>query len=71
MYDNGIKIAVGTDAGNPFIFHGISIYKEMKAMQDAGIPARDLIIMATKNGALAMERLDDFGTLERGKMAIL
>ncbi|BFP43452.1 amidohydrolase family protein [Flavobacteriaceae bacterium GF1] len=71
MYDNGIKIAVGTDAGNPFTFHGISIYDEMEAMQDAGIPARDLIIMATKNGALAMDRLDDFGTLERGKLADL
>ncbi|MEM1338699.1 MAG: amidohydrolase family protein [Bacteroidota bacterium] len=71
VHENNIKIAVGTDAGNPFTFHGISIYDEMEAMQDAGISADDLIVMATKNGALAMDRLDDFGTLEKGKMANL
>ena len=71
IHDNGIKIAVGTDAGNPFTFHGISIYDEMEAIQNTGIPASDLIVMATKNGALAMDRLDDFGTLEKGKMANL
>jgi imidazolonepropionase-like amidohydrolase len=40
-------------------------------MQRAGIPAKDLIGMATRSGALAMRRLDDFGTLEPGKMADL
>ncbi len=71
VYDAGITIAVATDAGNPGTFHGISIYEEMEAMQNAGIPAIDLIQMATQNGATAMERLDDFGTLEKGKMADL
>lgn len=71
VYDAGITIAVGTDAGNPGTLHGPSIYEEMEAMQEAGIPAKDLIVMATRNGALAMERLDDFGTLESGKFANL
>ena len=71
LFDAGITIVVGTDAGNPGTLHGISIYDEMEAMQKAGIPANDLIIMATKNGAQAMGRLNDFGTLEIGKMADL
>ncbi|MCP9199614.1 amidohydrolase family protein [Gramella sp. GC03-9] len=71
VYDSGAKIVVGTDAGNPGTLHGISYIKELEAMQDAGIPARDLIIMATRNGAIAMERLSDFGTLEAGKVADL
>lgn len=71
VYEAGITIAVATDAGNPGTFHGISIYEEMEAMQKAGIPAAELIKMATQNGATAMERLDDFGTLEQGKMADL
>lgn len=71
VYDAGIRIAVATDAGNPGTFHGISIYEEMEAMQKAGIPAAELIKMATQNGALAMERMDDFGTLEQGKLADL
>ena len=43
----------------------------MEAMQKAGISAKDIIIMATKNGASAMERSKDFGTLKNGKMADL
>ncbi|PWN07402.1 amidohydrolase family protein [Rhodohalobacter mucosus] len=71
VYEAGIPVAVGTDAGNPGTLHGISIFDELEAMQDAGIPAEDLIVMATKNGAQAMRRLDDFGTLEEGKLANL
>jgi len=71
VYDQGITIALGTDAGNPGTLHGISVYDEMEAMQRAGIPGKEIIQMATKNGALAMERANDFGTLENGKMADL
>ena len=71
LYDAGITIAVATDAGNPGTFHGISISDEMEAMQKAGIPANELIIMATKNGAMAMDRSNDFGILEKGMMADL
>ena len=71
VHEAGITIAVSTDAGNPGTLHGIAIYDEMEAMQKAGISASDIIVMATKNGALAMDRLNDFGTLENGKMADL
>lgn len=71
MYEAGVPVAVGTDAGNPGTLHGPSIYEEMEAMQRAGIPAEDLIVMATQNGARAMQHADDFGTLEAGKFANL
>lgn len=71
VHQAGIPIAVSTDAGNPGTLHGISIYDEMEAMQQAGIPAADILVMATKNGARTMEREGDFGTLEAGKMADL
>ncbi len=71
VYEAGIPIIVGTDAGNPGTLHGPSIYEEMEYMQQAGIPAEDLIVMATRNGAEAMERGEDFGTLEEGKLANL
>lgn len=71
VYNAGIPVAVGTDAGNPGVLHGISIYDELEKMQEAGIPPSDLIMMATRNGAMSMERLDDIGTLEKGKMADL
>lgn len=71
LYEAGIPIVVGTDAGNPGTLHGISIYDEMEMMQEAGIDPNDLIVMATKNGAMAMRREDDFGTLEKDKLANL
>lgn len=71
VHEAGIKVTVATDAGNPGTFHGLSIYDEMIAMQEAGISAADIIVMATKNGAIAMDRLKDFGTLENGKHADL
>ncbi|WP_189467384.1 amidohydrolase family protein [Litchfieldella qijiaojingensis] len=71
VYEAGIPIATGTDAGNPLTFHGPSIYREMEAMERAGIPAAEVLVMSTRHGAAAMERLDDFGTLEAGKLADL
>ncbi len=71
VHQAGLTVATATDAGNPLTLHGPSIYNEMEAMQDAGIPARDIVVMSTRNGAIAMKRLDDFGTLEAGKIADL
>jgi len=71
LFEENITIAVATDAGNPGTFHGISIYDEMEAMQKAGIPAIEIITMGTKNGAMAMDRVEDFGILKKGMMADL
>jgi imidazolonepropionase-like amidohydrolase len=67
----GGTIVTATDAGNPLTLHGPSILNEMEAMQAAGLPASDIVVMATRNGARAMGRLQDFGTLEAGKLADL
>lgn len=67
----GATIVVATDAGNPLVFHGPSIFSEMEAMQAAGLSAADIVVMATRNGAQAMGRLKDVGTLEAGKLADL
>jgi len=71
VFKSGIRIAAGTDAGNPGTLHGISIFDELEAMQRVGIPAADLLVMVTRNGAAAMERSGDLGTLEPGKEADL
>lgn len=68
-WDAGVTVTVGTDAGNPFTTHGPSIYAEMERMQAAGIPAEEIVVMATRNGARAMGRESEFGTLEPGKSA--
>ena len=71
VHEAGIPIVAATDAGNPLTVHGPSIYPEMEAMERAGIPAAEVLVMATRNGASMMGRLGDFGTLEAGKLADL
>jgi imidazolonepropionase-like amidohydrolase len=71
VHASGGTIVTATDAGNPLTLHGPSIYNEMEAMQSAGLSAPDIIVMATRNGAHAMGRLSDFGTIEAGKIADL
>ncbi len=69
VHEAGITIAMGTDAGNPFTVHGPSVYAEMERMQEAGLEAADVLVMSTRNGARAMGRQQDIGTLEAGKVA--
>lgn len=71
VHEAGVTVVTATDAGNPLTLHGPSIYQEMEAMQEAGIPPAEIVVMSTRNGALAMDRLADFGTLETGKIADL
>jgi imidazolonepropionase-like amidohydrolase len=71
VHQAGIPVAVGTDAGNPLTLHGPSIYLEMEALQRAGLSPTEVIVAATRNGAVAMNRLADFGTVEAGKIADL
>jgi imidazolonepropionase-like amidohydrolase len=67
----GGVIVTATDAGNPLTLHGPSIFDEMESMQAAGLPAGEVVVMSTRNGARAMGREKDFGTLEAGKLADL
>src|SRR3712207_7387135 len=39
----GVRVAMGTDAGNPGTAHGPSVYREMEAMQAAGMTATDVL----------------------------
>ncbi len=67
----GVPIAMGTDAGNPLTLHGPSVYAEMEAMGAAGLSPMEVLVAATRNGARAMGRDEDFGTVEAGKLADL
>jgi len=67
----GVPIAMGTDAGNPGTAHGPSVYREMEAMQAAGMSAAQVFASATIVAARAMGVADETGTLEAGKRADL
>jgi imidazolonepropionase-like amidohydrolase len=71
LADAGVAVAVGTDAGNPGTFHGPSIYRELKILQQAGLTPMQVIVAATRTAADAMGRAATLGTLEAGKAADL
>lgn len=71
VFDAGIPVAMGTDAGNPLTLHGPSVYAEMEAMQAAGLTPMQVLVASTRGGALAMGREKEIGTVEKGKLADL
>jgi imidazolonepropionase-like amidohydrolase len=71
VQDAGITLAVGTDAGNPGTLHGPSIYRELQLTADAGLSPMEVLVAATRNGAMAMGRERQVGTVEAGKSADL
>jgi imidazolonepropionase-like amidohydrolase len=71
LHAAGVRIAMGTDAGNPGTAHGPSVYREMEAMQAAGLSAADVFRASTLTAAQAMGLDRDIGTIEAGKRADL
>jgi imidazolonepropionase-like amidohydrolase len=71
VWDAGIPVAMGTDAGNIGTLHGPSVFREMQLMVDSGLSMSEVLKSATVNGAKTMGLEKDLGTLERGKLADL
>jgi imidazolonepropionase-like amidohydrolase len=71
IHDFGIPLAVGVDAGNLGLLHGASVHKEMELLAEAGIPAMDILLAATRNAAAIAGKDNELGTLEPGKIADL
>lgn len=71
MHDSGVKLLAGTDIPNFDLVPGKSLHHELELLAAAGIPASNIIQMATKNGAEALGILNSTGTIEEGKQADL
>lgn len=66
----GITFGVGTDSPVE-MKNGNSYHKELSRMVNAGLPDVKALIAATKNGAEALGKSDELGTIEVGKFADL
>lgn len=71
VWNAGIPVAMGTDAGNIGALHGPSVFREMAIMAQAGLTPLQVLRSATVNGARALGRERDLGTLAPGKLADL
>lgn len=69
MLAAGITIATGTDAGNTGTQHATSYAHELKAMQQAGFSLWQLLQASTINGAKAMGRQQQSGSIAVNKSA--
>jgi imidazolonepropionase-like amidohydrolase len=71
LYNAGVPIVLGTDAGMPATLHGKAALREMELLVQAGLPPSAALIAATSNSAIAMGELADRGTIAVGKRADL
>ena len=70
VWNAGITVVMGTDAGNIGTVHGPSVFREMDFMQRSGLTPLQVLRSATVNGALTMG-VTDLGTIAPGKLADL
>lgn len=71
MHEAGVRLTAGSDLSMPWLAPGTSLHRELELLHAAGIPAPEVIAIATRNAAEALGRLDEFGTVEPGKRADL
>jgi imidazolonepropionase-like amidohydrolase len=57
-------VAAGTDQSS-----GPALHRELELLVGAGITPADTIVIATRNAARALGKLDELGTIEAGKLA--
>jgi len=81
LIESGAVVTVGTDnywGAAPELArepkpasqdHGIGTVIAIEGLVELGMTPSQALVAATKNGALACRRLNDFGTLESGKLA--
>lgn len=66
LYDGGVTIVAGTDG-----FSGFALHRELELYAAAGIPAPEVLRIATINAARVMHRADALGSIVPGKLADL
>ena len=71
LFDAGVPIALGTDAGMPGTPHGWSTHRELALLVEAGLTPAQALMAGTANSARAAGLIADRGTIEAGKRADL
>jgi len=66
LYDAGVPIVAGTDA-----MAGFALHRELELYVQAGIPAPEVLRIATLGAATVMHRDDRLGSIAPGKLADL
>jgi imidazolonepropionase-like amidohydrolase len=65
-YQLGVSLVTGSDSGNPLVFHGPAIHRELQLWVDAGVPPAVALQAATWNSARVLPSRDRKGTVKPG-----
>ena len=71
FFENGVLLGAGSDVGMPWMTPGASLHRELELFVEAGIPEKEVLSIATRNGSHFVYQQNEVGTLETGKMADL
>ena len=69
LHDQGVLIALGTDTGNPYVFPGYAVHRELELLVRAGLTPTEALQAATRRAAEMMRADRAFGSIEVGKRA--
>lgn len=67
----GVMLVTGTDSGNPMLFHGPALHRELQLWAEAGVPAAVALQAATFNGARMLRASQRIGLIKKGYEANL
>ena len=67
----GVRLALGTDAGMPAVFHGLAVHRELELLVRAGLTAAEALTAATAVAAAKVGAEAQLGTVQVGKEADL
>jgi len=71
MHRAGVGILAGSDTPNPYCFPGFSLHDELEWLVKAGLTPLASLQAATRNPALYLGRVQDFGSVAPGRLADL
>jgi Amidohydrolase family len=67
----GVKVMLGTDSVDSYVFPGFAVHDELQELMKAGLSPAEALKAATWNGAEFLGRTSDSGSVETGKLADL
>ncbi len=71
MHAEGVTLLAGSHAPIPLIPHGYGLHQELARLSEAGLGPVEALRAATLHPARYLDRLNELGTVEEGKLADL
>lgn len=69
MHDAGVKLMTGTDSIIPLVLPGFSIHEELTELVGVGLTPYQALRTSTTTPHQYLDELEDYGTIEKGKIA--